>query len=142
MKKRPKPKKRGLPQIKKKTLHNEPSLLKMSEALEKLVEPYAYEVDSEEEYKNLISLGALAWNMTVMPPESHKELVIGMITMLGEEPEDLQFVMEKMYALMQRKKKLFPNEDRLIVDFFLEEVGTQRHLKVVSHIVPKKEDAA
>ncbi|WP_420645519.1 hypothetical protein [Candidatus Leptofilum sp.] len=114
----------------------------MSEVLEELVEPYAYEVGSEEAYENLISLGAMAWNMTVMPPEASKEAMKGIIAMLGDDPEDVQFVTEQVHNLMQRKKKLFPNEDRLILDFFIEDLGDQRHLKVISHLAPKKGDAA
>lgn len=142
MKKRTKLKKRGILQKKKKTLHSEPGLLKMSEALEQLVEPYAYAANSEEAYENLISLGAMAWNMTVMPPEATKEITKGMIAMLGEDPEDVQFVSEQLNALMQRKKKLFPNEDRLIVDFRIEDLGDSRHLTVISHLVPKEGDTA
>lgn len=142
MKKRTKPKKRGLPQKKKKTLHNEPGLLKMSEALEQLVEPYAFATGSEEEFANLIGIGAMAWNMTVLPEEASKKVMVGMIATFGDDPADLQVVMERINALMQRKKKLFPNEDRLIIDFSVENREGKPHLTVISHLTPKEGDAA
>ena len=139
MKRRPKPKKRGK---KKQTLHNEPSLLKMSVALEKLVVPFVHEARTEQEYDALIGLGAMAWNMTVMPPETRKNAVKDAIAMFGQDPENIQFLSERLNVLMQRKEKLFPDEDRAIVSYAIEDLGNQWHLKVVSRLVPKKEDAA
>lgn len=142
MKKRTKSQKRGTVLKKMQTLHNEPGLLKMSEALEKLVASYVHEARTEQEYDALIGLGAMAWNMTMMPPETRKNAIKDAIAMFGQDPENIQFLSERLNVLMQRKEKLFPDEDRVIVSYAIEDLGNQWHLKVMSKVVPKKGDAA
>jgi len=129
--------------------------VKLSEALIDICEPYDYDDLSLAEYKKLMAMAALAWNIANQPKDSRHEALLGFVKSMPEFKEELetdvnQFMANKdpqaepptsivmlqiVSALIQRKDELYPNDDRVVMDFKVTETPTDRHLSV-SSIIP------
>jgi predicted RNA-binding protein with RPS1 domain len=100
-------------------LRDEPGLVKMSEVLEKLVEPYIETTSGKHQIEALLSLGSMAWNMSIIPKKSRqKELEKALKQMMkGQDHEAMEVTRFLVKDLMERKEKLFPDNQRMIMSF-------------------------
>jgi hypothetical protein len=129
--------------------------VKLSEALIDICEPYDYEDSSLDEYKKLMTMAVVAWNIANQPEEKRHEQLLGFINTMPEFKEkletDFNYFMNNAHlqeeppasivflqilgALAQRKVELYPNDNRVVMDFKLRETPTGRHLSI-SSIIP------
>jgi hypothetical protein len=126
--------------------------IKLSEALIDICEPYDYDDLSLDEYKKLIILAIAAWNIANQPNEKRAEQMLGFLKYMPELKDELEMDLEAIITeqkeppasivmlqmlteLMRRKEELYPNDDRIVMDFKLTETATDRHL-FVSSIIP------
>lgn len=102
----------------------------LSEALVKIIEPYQNGASSLETYRLLVTLGALAWNLTILP-EHKRNLHIGgtMSKMDFPDRDDWQ---DLLRTLVQRKERLFPHDGRIIVDSQVTTTPTGYYITVAS----------
>lgn len=118
--------------------YNPPGEIKMSDALEDVIEPFVADAGTKEAMTKLVGLGAMAWNFTLMPPVEQKKGVQELAESMSAEPEDYEMLIQIVNQLMQRKRKLFPDVDRFIVNYTVEDVGDGWHLSVASTMSPEK----
>jgi hypothetical protein len=128
--------------------------VKLSEALIDICAPYDDDLPLDE-YKKLIGMAVLAWNIASQPKDRRTEDLLELVSSIPELKEELetdisQFMVNKdpqaepptsivmlqfVGMLVQRKDELYPNDDRLVMDFKLTVTPTDRHLSV-SSIIP------
>lgn len=127
--------------------------VKLSEALLNICEPFNYNGLSLSEYRELIGMTSVVWNIArndqnkrvelllesiKTMPGLHNEFEADLITLLesGSSPnEDLPTsiaILNILNTLMQRKDELYPDDDRVVVDYTVKEIANERHLSVSS----------
>ena len=126
--------------------------LKLSAALIELCEPFEPENLSTKEFENLIALAAVAWNIAVLPkderlekltafvdemPKVRQELEHEIDTVLHDDSKDTGFapattMLHFIGAMIQRKEELFPNDNRLILNYNVKDSPEGPHLTVSS----------
>jgi hypothetical protein len=115
--------------------------VKMSEVLETFIEPYLEETRGYEQQQMLLQIAVIAWNIAVMP-EAEKQPALKEflnLTVQNKDPlaqKEMQSLIEELIA---RKEELFPNNQRYIMDFQLEDAGDQFHLSVASTPAPTQQ---
>jgi hypothetical protein len=93
-------------------LRNTSDEMKISPLLVELIDPYTDDDTSLEELKVLVSAGALAWNLALLPEEAREE---GMEEILSEvDDETTALFMELVEDLTERKLALFPDDPHVI----------------------------
>ena len=120
----------------------------LSDALIKISDPYAYGGISLDDYRKLIIMAIVAWNISNMPEEQRIEQALSFVTSIlsekgimdgeisaalhDQEPSQGIFVLTLMLEkLMERKLELFPHDVRRITsDFTLTEDSSGRRLTV------------
>ncbi len=115
---------------------------KMSDILNKFIEPYLRTANNIDQHKSLLMMGAIAWNASLLSSDEQEEM-IGSATseMLANAPaeiqEDIQSIIKE---LIDRKNKYFGSIKRFIVDYTLRDTGRDYHLSVVSSLIDSEED--
>ena len=104
--------------------------IRLSERLVDLIAPYREDGLTGDDYKALIAAAASAWNLSLLPEQERQEA-------LGQafrkaRIKNRQEPAELIVALMQRKKQLFPDDDRAIVHWEVSESEGQFHVMVAS----------
>lgn len=120
-------------------IHNAPGQIKMSDALEEIIAPFANDADTVVAMRNLVGIGAMAWNITLMPPPEQKEQIQQLVKTMSSEPEDIETMYKMIDKMMQRKQALYPDVNRTIVNFEVEDIGDGWHLSVASTLPPNQQ---
>jgi hypothetical protein len=84
---------------------------------------------NKEEMERLLFLAVTAWNATVVPEDLQQELFERTI---GELPEEIH---ELVFAMMERKRQLYPDDHRYVVDFQVDDLGDTFHISVASAMI-------
>lgn len=114
---------------------------KMSAVLGHFIKPYAHLAETGEAYERLVALAAIAWNAALLNPEQREEFLGKAERNLPESarPEFYDLVAD----LMERKKRYFANNRRMILDCRITETPYTFHLAVISTLTPEgKQEAA
>ena len=95
---------------------------RISEMLQEVIAPFKHETTNFSDYRKLITLGVLAWNIANSPME---EMLDSLNRFLNSFPllqatarEDIR---ETILELVRRKIKLFPDIQRAITNFEITE---------------------
>jgi hypothetical protein len=88
---------------------NPPGQRKASDAISLVAGPVLEYAPDYETKKMLLSITTLAWNFTLLDPIEQRKMLVK-IADLFQDPEK----MEIFYYLANRKKLLFPKEERII----------------------------
>jgi hypothetical protein len=110
----------------------------MSEVLEDFVEPFRDLVGTEtlEDFRKLITMGAAAWNLSLLPEVERGEMLDSLVTRAlaessDEDPEAFRAIIE---TLVIRKLTFFANNRRPILNFTVEDRGNDFYLLVASGV--------
>lgn len=135
----------------KKDKHQEAS--KLSNAISIMIEPLLSENPTEDEYRKVIPLAAVGWNVAVFPVEERSTKLMeflksGDSSMLEEfelevkaaqsgavnreRPSHLMGMLEVVKYFIERKDELFPNDKRFIVDYDLISEGQGFRITIAS----------
>lgn len=118
-------------------VYNAPGQVKMSDALEEVIAPFVGDADTLVAMKNLVGMGSMVWNITLMPPDEQKEQIQKLIKIMESEPEETEILYGMIHEMMQRKQTLYPDVNRYIVSFEVEDIGDGWHISVASTIEPQ-----
>ncbi len=126
--------------------------VKLSAALIELCEPFEPDILSTKQFENLIALAAVAWNIAVLPKEERLERLTAFIETMPNMKEELESEIDTVLhddskntdfapattmlhfigAMIQRKDELFPNDDRIVVNFNVKDNPEGPYLTVSS----------
>jgi len=126
--------------------------VKLSAALIELCEPFEPDILSTKELENLIALAAVAWNIAVLPKDERLERLTAFIetmpnmkekleseidTVLHDDSKNTDFapattMLHFIGAMIQRKDELFPNDDRIVVNYNVKDNPEGPYLTVSS----------
>jgi phage gp29-like protein len=126
--------------------------VKLSEALIELCQPFEPDILSTKEFENLIALAAVAWNIAVLPKEERLERLTDFIETMPNMKEELESEIDTVLhddskvadfapattmlhfigAMIQRKDELFPNDDRIVVNYNVKDNPEGPYLTVSS----------
>jgi hypothetical protein len=118
-----------------KLVMNQGEIVKMSEVLEDFVEPYTDDTLNKHGLEMLFSMGILAWNIALVPKEKRSEMVneAFLSIMPNSDPDDIAFGKDLVEQLIDRKEKLFADNQRMIMNFELQYVSRgEYHISVAS----------
>ncbi len=88
---------------------------RMSGALVALIQPYAAQVESLTAYKALVAIAALAWNVSLLSSDEQDQHIGEAATKLT--PTDRTIFCQMVRSLMHRKRDLFPEDRRIVVNY-------------------------
>jgi hypothetical protein len=115
-----------------------PNMTKMSEIIIDYARPLLNAAKNDEEQKKALSIAIAIWNLSLYPKEMQSEY-IGKITEImtasRKDSELSENEKEVLNFLMKRKKTLFPEIKRVILDYEYVETPKGFHINVVSNIL-------
>jgi hypothetical protein len=124
-------------------LRDQPGLASMSEALEELVRPYVQLEFSRHQLESMLSLGVIAWNLSIMGKESSQKILDKSLSdaMRGLGAEALEVSRFLVTEMIQRKKELFPDNDRMMMHFDLHFAGAGQYNISVASSMPQNQNS-
>ena len=106
---------------------------KMSEVLLDFAEPLLGESDDDRHFRAAISIAAVSWNMAFLPP---KEWKVALSEVSKDMPKGDAFtdpeIREVLHSLVDRKKALFADDNRIIINYQVVGEGARPRLLVAS----------
>jgi hypothetical protein len=95
----------------------------MSDCLAELIEPY-YDAEAPAKvFRTLVGCGAAAWNLSVMSFEDAEREHHELAARLFSDPEVRSVMTYLIYELRARKEVLFPDDNRLIASYDVQDLG-------------------
>jgi hypothetical protein len=104
---------------------------KMSEVIMSFVEPYRDYARTYEELNKLIALAVVAWNAALLLPKNEWKEMVDKISS-SFSPSDAEDFRQIAEMLIERKRRYFSDDKRLILDYHLSESREGFHLSVAS----------
>jgi hypothetical protein len=116
-----------------KYLFNSQGEISMSDAIWKLIEPYTHDAPTYGAFRTLVTFACTACNASILPADEQSDLIDKMLAVRSSKNEENRLDMFAFItALMERKKRLFPDISRLIVEFKVTDTGDGFHIAVAS----------
>jgi hypothetical protein len=118
-----------------------PSEVKMSEVIIEFAEPLMERAMNYEDEKKALTMAIGLWNLSVLPLEKRAEEIETLIGALGgseSDPENDAENRNLIQLFIDRKERLFPDIERLILDYDMVETPKGLHLNVVSSLSEKE----
>ena len=107
-------------------------LPKMSEMILEYAEPLLENAQTEGEMSAAIAFAIAAWNASYLPDKKWRRSLVDCIVTEFDSPEGSRDLEDSMLAMVDRKRALYADEDRVVHDFELTFDGDQAHLSVIS----------
>ncbi len=113
---------------------------KMSDTLLEFAEPLIDPLVPNSEQEDKIALAAICWNLSLIPSEEKDEVIGGMFSRFKKElgSEDSLLMDSILEEMLARKKELFPNDKRMIMEWNIEPIGNGDEFLSVAYEVIKK----
>ena len=115
-----------------KFLFNPKGEISMSDAISQLIEPYKDDAPDYNSFNNLVTFACIAWNTSVLPENQRNEALGKMVDVIPGRVEDRLDTLALLTELMERKRKLFPNVTRMIMEYKVTDQGNNFHIAVAS----------
>jgi hypothetical protein len=99
---------------------------KISEKLLQLVKPYLRAIENartEQRLSSLLLIGSTAWNIEITGDKELKKILLNIF----EDGVESNEVDKMIDNLTQRKHRLFPDDDRIIVDCKVESIKRKKY---------------
>ena len=120
-----------------KFLFNPKGEISMSDAISKLIEPYKQDAPDYNSFTNLVTFACIAWNTSILPDEKREKALQEMLRVLPGTLKDRRDLYMLLTELMERKRILFPNVSRMIVEHKVTEQGDTFHIAIASTMKKK-----
>jgi hypothetical protein len=120
-----------------KVVMNPDGEISMSDAISKLIEPYQDDDYDYETSRKLVTFACVAWNASILPKEMQDEMVGRLLDSVASNDKHRSGLLDLITALMARKRNLFPDISRMIVDFKVTDLGNDFHIAVASTLEKK-----
>jgi hypothetical protein len=120
-----------------KFLFNPKGEISMSDAISKIIEPYTNDAPDYNSFNNLVTFACLAWNTSILPEAQRNEALGKMVDVIPGKMEDRLDTLALLTELMERKRKLFPNITRMIMEYKVTDQGTDFHIAIASTLEKK-----
>ncbi len=115
-----------------KFLFNPKGEISMSDAISQIIEPYTTDAPDYNSFNNLVTFACIAWNTSVLPETQRNEALGKMVDVIPGKMEDRLDTLALLTELMERKRKLFPNVTRMIMEYKVTDQGNNFHIAVAS----------
>jgi uncharacterized membrane protein YheB (UPF0754 family) len=112
-----------------------PQKEKMSEVLLEFAKPLTDECETEKAFYNALQISAIAWNSSFLSPGERNKLIDESINKYINYNNERAMAKEILSKMLERKKKKFPNINRMIMDFQISYRDGQQHLEVISSAI-------
>ena len=120
-----------------KFLFNAKGEINMSDAIKHLIEPFSEDTPDYESFSGLVTLACVAWNTSLFPEKKREEILIEMMDVFEGNIEEQVETFNLLGELMERKRKLFPNVTRMIVEHKVTDRGGDFHIAIASTLENK-----
>lgn len=120
-----------------KFLFNPKGEISMSDAISKLIEPYKEDAPDYNSFNNLVTFACIAWNTSILPEEKREEALRKMLKIIPGTLKDRRDISALLTELMERKRKLFPNVSRMIMEHKVTDQGNNFHIAIASTLEKK-----
>jgi hypothetical protein len=97
------------------TIDLEPNAKKASTRLAQLIAPHAVDDETRSSYEALVALGAMAWNLSLLPAQDRDNLTREAVWSAVASGIPLTYAW--LNELVERKMRLFPSEKRWIQSY-------------------------
>lgn len=108
----------------------------MSDAITQIIEPYTDDAPDFRSMQNLVTYACAAWNISVST-DDEQNAVNALFSKLPIRKKNREETLALLHTLIERKRKLFPDVTRKIVDFKVTDRGDDFHIAVASTL-PKE----
>ncbi len=121
---------------------SQPGEERMSEVLERFVDPYVRQARDDADYRKLMTLAVGAWNTSLLEPEKQADFLASLTGILPS-PTRQKDLRDILLGMIERKKRFFADNHRFILEHQLTLVDGEFHLAVISTPPPDstEEDA-
>ena len=120
-----------------KTLVNPEGELSISDAISEIIAPYRDVAQNYESFHKLVMVACAAWNATILPAAEREKMLADMRKLMPDQESREDFT-EIVKELMKRKKMLYPNVNRMIVQFKVTDRRNDFHIAIASTMENKK----
>jgi hypothetical protein len=120
-----------------KVLFNPKGEISMSDAISELIEPFKEDAPDYNSFSNLVTFACIAWNTSILSAEQRDEALGKMVDLIPGDIEDRLEVLNLLGELMVRKRKLFPNVSRAIIEHKVTDRGGDFHIAIASTMEQK-----
>ena len=120
-----------------KFLINHKGEISMSDAISQLIEPYKNNTSDYNSFNILVTLGCIAWNTSILPEHERDEALDKMLRVIPGKREDRLEMLGLLLELMERKRKLFPDVSRVIIEHKVTDRGNDFHIAIASTMEKK-----
>ena len=97
------------------TIDLEPDARKASTRLAQLIAPHAVDGETRSSYEALVALGAIAWNLSLVPAQDRDDLIREAVR--AAVGRGIPLTDRWLTDLVERKTSLFPSEERWIESY-------------------------
>lgn len=115
-----------------KFLFNPKGEISMSDAISKLIEPYKDDAPDYNSFSNLVTFACIAWNTSLLPEKQRTEALDKILDLTSGTMKDRLDTFALLTELMKRKRKLFPNVSRMIMEHKVTDQGNNFHIAIAS----------
>ena len=120
-----------------KFLFNAKGEINMSDAIRHLIEPFSEDTPDYESFRGLVTLACIAWNTSIFPEGQREEILVEMMDVFEGNIDEQVETFNLLGELMERKRKLFPNVSRKIIEHKVTDRGGDFHIAIASTLENK-----
>jgi hypothetical protein len=110
--------------------------ISLSDAITQIIAPYTDDAPDFRSMQNLVTYACAAWNISVST-DDEQNAVNALFSKLPIRKKNREETLALLHTLIERKRKLFPDVTRKIVDFKVTDRGDDFHIAVASTL-PKE----
>jgi hypothetical protein len=102
----------------------------MSEVLLDFAEPLLNTIDYDELFDDVISFAVICWNASFLPEKEQKKIISSLVDEVAKSDVLIRLSIEEdVRMLLERKKRFFADDKRMVVNYkVIEENGSRRLL--------------
>jgi len=106
---------------------------KMSQVILDFAEPLLDAIDDDELFENAINCAVACWNLSFLPEKKQQRQLRAIVNELGKSDQLTRHEFEDcVRMLLERKRILFADEKRIVVNYKIVEEEDHHHLFVMS----------